>query len=85
MMSKGKEVAARQVEPLLYRAKEASTLCGIAVSTWHELRSEGKLPPSIKLGKARLWRLDVLRRWVEMNCPNIDKFTAMDNKICQRK
>jgi predicted DNA-binding transcriptional regulator AlpA len=71
-------------EPLLLRAKEAARLCGIALSTWYEFKSAGMLPPSIKLGKARLWRLDVLRRWVEWDCPNIDKFMALE-RSCQKK
>ena len=70
-------------EPLLVRAKDAARLCGLSPSTWYEFRSAGKLPPSIKLGKARLWRMDILRRWVELNCPNLDKFMAMEN-LCQK-
>ena len=70
-------------EPLLLRAKDAARLCGLSASTWHQFRSTGMLPPSIKLGKARLWRLDVLRRWTELDCPNIDKFIAME-KLCQK-
>jgi len=71
-------------EPLLLRAKDAAELCGLAVSTWYEFGSAGKLPPSIKLGKARLWRMDVLRKWVKWDCPNIDKFMALE-KIYQKK
>ncbi len=66
-------------EPLMLRAKDAARLCGLSVSTWYEFKSAGMLPPSIKLGKARLWRLDVLRRWTELNCPNLDKFNAVEN------
>ena len=80
-MSKSEKITARQLEPLMLRAKEAAGLCGLAVSTWYELKSAGKLPPSVKLGKARLWRMDVLRRWVEMDCPTIDRFKAVDGKI----
>ena len=80
-MSKSEKITTCQVEPLMLRAKEAAKLCGLAVSTWYELKSAGKLPPSLKLSKARLWRMDVLRRWVEMDCPNIDRFTATE-KIC---
>ena len=77
-MNKSEKNTTCQLEPLMLRAKEAARLCGLAVSTWSEHRSAGKLPPSIKLGKARLWRMDVLRKWVEMDCPTIDKFKAME-------
>ena len=76
-MAKAKQIETLPIEPLLLRAKEASVLCGIAVSTWAELRSAGKLPPSIKIGKARLWRLDILRRWCQENCPPIDRFNQL--------
>ncbi len=65
------------VEPLLLRAKEASALCGLSVSTWHEYRAAGRIAPSIKIGKARLWRLDILRKWTSWNCPTIDRFNQL--------
>ena len=80
-MSEEKDITACQVEPLMLRAKEAAGLCGLAVSTWYELKSAGRLPPSIKIGKARLWRLDILRRWVELDCPTVDRFKAMEGKV----
>ena len=64
--------------PLMLRAKDAALICGISPSTWYEYRSAGLLPPSIKLGKARLWRMDHLQRWVELDCPSIDKFIALE-------
>jgi predicted DNA-binding transcriptional regulator AlpA len=67
----------KQVEPLLLRAEQAATLCGLAVSTWYQLMSSGRTPPSIKLGKARLWRLDILRKWAELNCPTINNFNCL--------
>ena len=79
-MSEEKDISACQLEPLMLRAKDAARLCGLAVSTWYELKSAGKLPPSIKLGKARLWRVDVLCRWVELDCPTIDRFEALKDK-----
>jgi predicted DNA-binding transcriptional regulator AlpA len=65
------------IEPLLLRAEQAAALCGLACSTWYSLMAIGQTPPSIKLGKARLWRLDVLRKWTELNCPPIDKFEIL--------
>ncbi|MBN2457293.1 MAG: helix-turn-helix domain-containing protein [Sedimentisphaerales bacterium] len=79
-MSKSDKITTCQVEPLMLRAAEAARLCGLAVSTWYELKSAGRLPPSIKIGKARLWRMNVLRKWVGMDCPSIDKFEAMEKK-----
>ena len=65
------------VEPLLLRAEQAATLCGLSVSTWYEYMSAGRIPPSIKIGKARLWRFDILQKWVCWNCPTLDKFNQL--------
>jgi len=65
------------IEPLLLRAEQAAPLCGLAVSTWYALMASGQTPPSIKLGKARLWRTDLLRQWCQLNCPTIEKFEIM--------
>ncbi len=72
-----KKIHTLPVEPLLLRAEQAAALCGLSVSTWHEYRAAGRIPPSIKLGKARLWRLDYLRKWVTWNLPSIDKFNQL--------
>jgi len=68
------------VEPLLLRADQAAALCGLSVSTWHEYRAAGRIPPSIKIGRARLWRLDILRKWCQANCPSLERF----NEILKR-
>ncbi|MBA7632895.1 hypothetical protein ES703_40451 [subsurface metagenome] len=76
-MAKAKQIETLPVEPLLLRAEQAAKLCGLSVSTWHEYRTSGRIPPSIKIGKARLWRLDILRRWCQENCPTIDRFNQL--------
>ncbi len=72
-----KQIKTLSVEPLLLRAEQASALCGLSVSTWHEYRTSGRIPPSIKIGKARLWRLEILRLWCKWNCPTIDRFNQL--------
>jgi len=64
-------------EPLMLRADQASALCGLSVSTWYQLKSSGLLPPSIKLGKARLWPMDTLKMWISLQCPNFEKYTQL--------
>jgi predicted DNA-binding transcriptional regulator AlpA len=76
-MNSKKSPKLMRIEPLLLRAEQAAALCGLAVSTWYSLMSSGQLPPSIKLGKARLWRLDILKQWTELDCPPIDRFTQL--------
>lgn len=76
-------IALFQIEPLLLRAEQAAALCGLSKSMWYALMATGQAPPSIKLGKARLWRIDILRQWCQLNCPPIDKFEILckGNKI----
>ncbi len=69
--------AAPPIEPLLLRAKDAAQACGLSVSTWYSLMAQGKAAPSLKLGKARLWRRDLLEKYVAWDCPNIDRFEAL--------
>lgn len=60
-------------EPLMLRADQASALCGLSVSTWYQLQ----LPPSIKLGKARLWPMNTLKSWISLGCPTHEKYTQL--------
>lgn len=71
------ELSPAKIPPLLLRAKDAAQVCGLSVSTWYAMMSAGRTPQSLKLGKARLWRTDILRRWVGENCPPIDKFESL--------
>jgi predicted DNA-binding transcriptional regulator AlpA len=64
-------------EPLMLRADQASALCGLSVSTWYQLKASGQLPPSIKLGKARLWPMDTLKSWISLGCPTHEKYTQL--------
>jgi len=63
-----------EIEPLLIDAKTAAALCGVSERSWYTLIAAGIAPPSIKLSGRRLWRMDILRRWVQANCPPIDQF-----------
>ena len=70
-----KQVA--EVEPLMIRAERAADICGVSLRQWHSMRAAGLCPPSLKVGGCRLWRLDVIRQWVAMDCPPIDKFEKL--------
>ena len=74
---KNKQSLTAVPEPLLVRADQASALCGLSVSTFYQLKASGQLPPSIKLGKARLWPLETLKTWTKLGCPNYEKFQQL--------
>jgi predicted DNA-binding transcriptional regulator AlpA len=62
---------------LSVRAKQAAELCGFGKTKWFELQKEGKIPPSFKVGGARLWRVEDLRLWVQWGFPELDDFVEL--------
>ncbi len=69
-----------EMEPLLISAKDAAKLCGLSERTWYSLISTSQAPPSIKISGRRLWRLDVIKKWIFLNCPPIDRFIEITKK-----
>ena len=54
--------------PLLISDVQAAALCGCSRSHWHALAAAGKVPPSVRLGRKRLWRrLELVHRYHEMS------------------
>ena len=74
MDKKTKDRKALSIKPFMVRAEDAARLCSISQRTWYSMISSGQAPPSIKLRGIRLWRVDILRKWVEHNCPSIHEF-----------
>ena len=77
MLNKKKIRKVSDIDPLMVRAEEAARLCSISPRMWYSMIATGQAPPSIKLGGARLWRVDVLRKWLKLNCPPIHKFVQI--------
>lgn len=69
------------LQHLMVRAEQAAAMCGVSTRQWHSMRASGQCPPSIKIGGCRLWRTDILQKWVSMDCPAISKF----EKICKAR
>jgi excisionase family DNA binding protein len=63
--------------PLLIPDVEAAALCGCSRSHWHALAAAGKIPPSVKLGRKRLWRREEISSWVAAGCPDGRTWEAM--------
>ncbi len=71
-------------EPLLISDVQAAALCGCSRSHWHALAAAGKIPPSVKLGRKRLWRREEILRWVQSGCPNSATWAAMQASANRR-
>jgi predicted DNA-binding transcriptional regulator AlpA len=70
----GRPSSAAAVEPLLVPAPEAARLCGISEATWFRLKSAGKTPEPVKLGGRVLYRIEDLKLWVALGCPDRKTF-----------
>jgi predicted DNA-binding transcriptional regulator AlpA len=64
------------LQPLLIPDTAAAALAGVSRATWHRLRAAGKLPPSIRLGRAVRWRRADVLLWIEWGCPDAREFAA---------
>jgi len=67
-----------QFEPLLVPATEAARLAGVSRATWCRLRSSGKLPESVRLGRSVRWRRAEVVAWIEAGCPDARTWAAME-------
>src|SRR5262245_59276090 len=52
----------------MVRSKGAASVCGVSLATWHRLDAAGLVPQAIRLGGAKLYRLDELTAWVRHGC-----------------
>lgn len=75
--------------PLMVGAEQAAMLVGISPRTWHNLRSQGKTPPEIRLAGRVLWRMADLQLWISAGCPKRERFLELveskGGKVCTRQ
>ena len=67
-------------EAILLRGRDAAAVCGFSARHWRRLHDAGRTPPAVKIGRSLRWRLSVLRRWEELDCPARDAFRAIVSK-----
>jgi predicted DNA-binding transcriptional regulator AlpA len=65
--------------PLLLRAPQAASLCGVSVRTWRMLDTAGRIPQPVRIGRTVLWRHDELRAWVAAGCPRRHDWETMQS------
>ena len=73
-----------QTEPLLISDREAAALCSCSRSHWHVLAAAGKIPPSVKLGRKRLWRREEIQEWAAAGCPDGRMWDVMKAAVARR-
>jgi excisionase family DNA binding protein len=71
---------------LLIPDTEAAALAGIARSTLHTLRADGKWgPQAVRLGRALRFRRDEVVAWIEAGCPDARTWAAMRSADGRRR
>lgn len=63
--------------PLLVDAREAARLLGIGKSLFFALKSTGRLPAPVHLGRRVLWHRETLIAWCKAGCPSAERFSAL--------
>jgi predicted DNA-binding transcriptional regulator AlpA len=64
------------VEPLLVDTEQAASICGVSPASWFRLKAAGKTPAPVKLGGRVLYRVEDLKLWVALGCPDRKSFEA---------
>jgi predicted DNA-binding transcriptional regulator AlpA len=64
---------------------DGGEVCGrlsIGKSTLHKLIRSGRFPVQpIRISKCVRYRADELARWIELGCPNVDRWRAMQAMV----
>jgi predicted DNA-binding transcriptional regulator AlpA len=63
-----------QLPRLLVRKAELAAMLGVGETLIDGLNATGRLPRSMKLGRCRVWSLDVIHRWVKAGMPSREIF-----------
>jgi predicted DNA-binding transcriptional regulator AlpA len=54
---------------LVLTANEAAALFCKQPRTWRRWDAAGKIPRPVSIGRARYWRLEELKAWIDAGCP----------------
>ena len=66
--------------PLLVGATEACRLLSIGKSLFFALKSSGRLPAPVHLGRCVRWDRATLIAWCNAGCPSAERFEALSRK-----
>lgn len=52
---------------------------GVSRSFVHKMRSQGKLPEPVRLGRCLRWRAAEIEAWIAASCPNPQNWQGCDH------
>src|SRR5262245_35376515 len=62
---------------VLLPKKASCAIAGLSDRTWSRLEAAGKVPAPIRVGKAKRWRAQELKDWIEAGCPDRASWEAI--------
>lgn len=68
-----------QSTPSLLTDAEVAARLNISRSMLHKLRSQGKVPQAVRLGRCLRWSAETIEAWIKAGCPHPDAWRADDN------
>jgi predicted DNA-binding transcriptional regulator AlpA len=81
-LKRRKVVLTEALAPFLVGAEGAAKSCSVSVATWHRWNSAGRCPAPVRIGAGTVrWRLDELREWIRVGCPDRRTWEAMQQAI----
>ena len=69
-------LSSQLVAPLLVDTDQAAGICAVSPASWYRLKAAGKTPQPVKLGGRVLYRIEDLKLWVALGCPDRKIFEA---------
>ncbi|ADG68471.1 Prophage CP4-57 regulatory [Planctopirus limnophila DSM 3776] len=64
-----KETLMDQNNPILATAESVASMLSISLRTLWRMRSAGKLPAPVRVGKSTRWRVSDIQEWIAAGCP----------------
>jgi len=76
-MTDDRNTAVETAYKLLWSATEIASALGLSRSKIFSMMSSGQLPPSIKLGNSRRWSRVIIEKWIDLQCPSLERFLTL--------
>lgn len=61
----------------LLSRRTSCAIAGVSVRTWSRLEAAGKIPAPTRVGKAKRWRAQELKDWIDAGCPDRARWEAL--------
>ena len=67
---------------LLYKKKGLASALGISERKVDDLDAKRLLPRKVRIGRSVRWRISDIETWLELDCPNRERFELEKERRC---